>query len=825
MSTRLTPGALIGPYEIQSALGSGGMGEVYKARDTRLNRTVAIKVLAQAPRETASARERFAQEARALSQLNHPHVCTLFDVGEQTPASPSGEPLRYLVMEFVDGETLSARLERGALQLEQALAFAIQIADALDKVHRAGIVHGDLKPGNVMVTKTGIKLLDFGLARQQRQAPPSGWSDAVTQPIAAPATEGLVGTLQYLAPEQLEGRDSDERSDIFALGAVIYEMVTGKKAFAGDSPAAVMAAIMTQQPPPLAATQPASPAALEHVVAGCLAKDPSERWQHAGDLTRQLKWIASGTPPVAQDGVRERAGSPWAIGAAAALLVAVVLLLLVYLQRPGAPQTPAYRTSVLLPEGLRFPGAGERGGIERFAISPNGRQLVFVATDANGNQMLWLRPLESLAASTLPGTDGASSPFWSPDSRRIAFVARGQLKIVALDGGSPVVVASPAIGTSGAWNEDDVIVFTPTTGSPLHRVSSRGGTPVPVTRLNESRADVLHRNPFFLPDGRHFLYVAVTAREGGTTGARGLFVGSLEPGDPVTPVQDNGSIAKYSQGHLLFVQDDRLVAQPFDPDRFTLSGEPRSIAEQIELIGSSSGAFSVSTGGVLVYQASSPGSQLVWFDRDGRQLGAVGESGRYGDLELSPDGRKAIVSVLDPETNTRDLWMFDVARGVRTRFTFDPADDVAPIWSPDGTRVAFTSNRKGHFDLYQKAASGIGMETVLFADDKEKYPTSWLPNGSSLLYWTFDSAGTKDLAGVGVGRGSADDRGGSVGWAGQPLPERTMAGVLLCGIGSVRSVRRTVSVGIAAMAGVECGWHAAAMDARRPRDSLRRPRQ
>ena len=308
MSTRLTPGALIGPYEIQSALGSGGMGEVYKARDTRLNRTVAIKVLAQDPRETASARERFAQEARALSQLNHPHVCTLFDVGEQTPASPSGEPLRYLVMEFVDGETLSARLERGALPLEQALAFAIQIADALDKVHRAGIVHGDLKPGNVMVTKTGIKLLDFGLARQQRQAPPSGWSDAVTQPIAAPATEGLVGTLQYFAPEQLEGRDSDERSDIFALGAVIYEMVTGRKAFAGDSPAAVMAAIMTQQPPLLAATQPASPAALEHVVAGCLAKDPSERWQHAGDLTRQLKWIASGTPPVAQDGVRARCG-------------------------------------------------------------------------------------------------------------------------------------------------------------------------------------------------------------------------------------------------------------------------------------------------------------------------------------------------------------------------------------------------------------------------------------------------------------------------------------------------------------------------------------
>ncbi len=743
MSTPPVPGTRIGPYEIQSALGAGGMGEVYRARDTRLDRTVAIKILARDPRETAPVRERFAQEARALSQLNHPHVCTLYDVGEQAPASPDDDPLRYLVMEFVDGETLAARIERGALPLDQALSFAIQMADALDKVHRAGIIHGDLKPGNIMVTKAGIKLLDFGLARQLRRPPPSGWSDVATQTIALPATTGLVGTLQYLAPEQLEGRESDARSDIFACGAVIYEMVTGRKAFPGDSPAAVMANIMTQQPAPLSAVQPASPPALEHTVAACLAKDPAERWQHAGDLARELKWIATAAPTLPRDTARPRSLARWVAPLAALLLLGVVVALLVRGRNVASADAPTYRTSILLPEGLRFPGAGERGGIERFAISPDGRRLAFVATDANGNQMLWLRPLDSLAAASLPGTDGASSPFWSPDSRRVAFFSRGQLKIASFDDSSPVVVTSPAAGTSGAWNTDDVIVFTPTAGSPLHRVSARGGASTPVTMLDTARDEIVHRNPVFLPDGKHFLYVAVTAREGSTTGARGLFVGSLDPADPVTQVLEQGSIAKYSQGHLLFVQDKRLIAQPFDPDRLALEGEARTIAEQVELIGPSSGAFSVSATGVLAYEASGPGSQLVWFSREGRQLGAVGEPGRYGDLELSPDGRQAIVSVLEPETNTRDLWMFDVERGVRTRFTFDAADEVAPIWAPDSASVVFTSNRKGHFDLYRKAASGIGPETLLLGDDSEKYPTSWLPNGSALLYWTFDAEGTR----------------------------------------------------------------------------------
>ncbi len=741
MGTVLTPGTILGPYEIQAPLGAGGMGEVYKARDMRLDRTVALKILSPEAGEPIAIREQFEREARAISQLNHPNVCTLYDIGEQPPAHPSGTPVRYLVMEFVDGETLAARLERGPLPFDHALACGLQMADALDKVHRKGIVHGDLKPGNIMLTKGGVKLLDFGLARQLRQTPPSGWPDAATRSVPVAPAGSVFGTLQYLAPEQLEGKESDARSDIFACGAVIYEMVTGQKAFPGDSHAAVMAAIMKQDPPRLAAAQPDATPALEHLVATCLAKDPDDRWQHAGDLTRQLQWIVSGGS-VAAPPVRRASAGIWMAAAAALLLVAGALAAYVYLSGGGSAAPPASRTSILLPEGLRFPGAGELGGIERFAISPDGRQVAFVATDPNGNQVLWLRPLDSLAARPLQGTDGALSPFWAPDSRRIGFVARGQLKTITPGGGAPTVVASPASNTSGSWNSDDIIVFTPSTGSPLHRVPARGGTPEPVTTLDRGRAEILHRNPFFLPDGRHFLFVAVSAPEGETAGARGLYVGSLDGGAAVARVFESGSIAKYAEARLLFVRENRLLAQPFDPGTFALSGEPRAVAEQIELIGPSSGAFSVSSAGVLAYQrASGPGSQLVWFDREGRQLGALGEPGRYGDLELSPDGTQAIVSILDPPTNTRDLWMFDVERGVRTKFTFHASDEVAPIWAPDGTQVVFASNHNGHFDLYRKPASGIGNEVLVHADDTEKYPIGWMRNPDTVLYWWFDSDG------------------------------------------------------------------------------------
>jgi Tol biopolymer transport system component len=714
------------------------MGEVYQARDTRLGRTVAIKILSPALAGDVGFRDRFDREARAVSQLNHPHICTLYDVGDPVPSA--GTP-GYLVMEFCDGETLSERLARGPLPLEQALTYAAQMTDALDKAHRTGIVHRDLKPANVMVTKTGVKLLDFGLAEQRVTPLEPGWSDAATRlvPLAPPGA--LLGTLHYLAPEQIEARQADERTDIFACGAVIYEMVTGRKAFSGDTQAAVIAAIMSQAPPPLRSLRPDAPAALEFAVDTCLAKDPDRRWQNAGDLARYLTWLAAAPPPPPAAVRPAPRPAVWVIAAAVFALAAVGVLAALWWPTPA--DAPVYRTSIVLPPGLRFPGAGPIGGVGRFALSPDGRRITFVSVDSVGNQMLWVRPLDSLTATPIAGTEGAASPFWSPDSRSIGFVAQGQLKTVAVAGGTPVAIATPALNATGAWNADGVILYARNASSPLHRVAATGGPSQPVTRLDAAAGDVLHRNPFFLPDGRRFLYVAVAQRDDAATGPRAVFLGSLDPDVPPRLVIDRGSIAKYSQGSLVFLRDNMLLAQAFDPATATLEGAPRPIAEEVELNGPASAVFSLSDTGVLAYQpAAGQDSELVWVDRAGRQVGTLGDAAQYGDVELSPDGRRAAVSILDPTTNTRDLWIYDVARSVRTRFTFDRGDDVAPAWSPDGNRLYFASNRLGHYDLRVKAAAAVGTDDVLFADDNEKYPTSVLPGGQSLLFWKFGASGT-----------------------------------------------------------------------------------
>ena len=707
------------------------MGEVYRARDTRLDRTVAIKLLAPALAADPEFRARFEREARAISQVNHPHICTLHDVGE----SPGPVSASYLVMEYVAGETLAQRLQRGPLPAPQALAYATQIADALDKAHRAGVIHGDLKPGNVMLTRAGTKLLDFGLARRRPDQPAAALADVATGPTQVGGT-AVLGTLQYLAPEQLEGGDADERSDIFALGAVLFEMLTGRRAFDGATPAAVIAAIMEREPPRL---PPPASAPLQHVVSACLAKEPDERWQHAGDLARELRWIAAAGDDPVESAPAPRRVRPW-MWAAAAVAIAAAALAAVWLLYMGRETGagPLYRTSILLPGGLRFPAASPVGGSGRFTISPDGRRVAFVAVDANGNQSLWVRALDSLSATPLAGTEGAAAPFWSPDSRFIAFVAQGQLKRIEADGGTPFTIA-PALNATGSWNADNTIVFTPNAASPLHAVPAAGGTPRPVTALDPDTSDVVHRSASFLPDGRHFLYVAVSARDGGTTGARAVYVGSLDEGDEDVLVLETGTNAAYADGHLLYLRDNMLVAQPFDPSGLALSGDPVPITDQVEMVGPLSGAFSVSASGVIIYQpASGQGTQLVWMDRDGRPSGVLGEPANYGDVDISPDGRRAIVSVLDASTNTRDLWTFDIARGVRTRFTFDAADDANPVWSGDSSRIVFTSNRAGHFDLYEKASSGVGAERLLLGDDTEKYPTSWSSTEDSLLYWTFD---------------------------------------------------------------------------------------
>ena len=730
----LLTGTRLGPYEIQTLVGSGGMGEVYKARDTRLDRTVAVKVLKASLAHEPDFRERFEREARAISRLNHPNICTLHDVG-------AAGAVNFLVMEFVEGETLAARLEREALPLDEALACGIQIAEALERAHRQGIIHGDLKPGNVMLTKTGAKLLDFGLARQlpARMPEVSHASDASTRAIPV-NTAPLLGTLPYLTPEQLEEKPPDARTDIFAFGALLYEAITGRRAFPGDSHAAVVAAIMRGQPRPMAETRPI-PASLDRAIATCLAKDPDERWQNAGDLARELKWIASGAASSAGAGlaVRRPGHRAWIAVAALLALSTLTLAAVILLRRP--PEAGVYRTAILLPEGLLFPGAGQLGGVGRFALSPDGRRVAFVASDPEGNVRLWVRPLDSLTARLLPDTDGAGSPFWSPDSNTIAFVAQGQLKTTDPSGGIPLTLTA-AINATGSWNADGVIVFSPNPGASLHAIPATGGTPRPVTTLDTESGDVLHRNPFFLPDGRHFLYVAVSARSGETTAARASYVASLDAAEPPRLLMESGSPVAYSRGHLIFLRDNRLVAQPFDLNRLELTGEPKPITEQVELAGPMSSPFSVAESGLLAYlPASGPGSQLAWFDRSGQRLGTLGEPADYGDVALSPDGRRAAVTVLDGAVNTRDIWVFDIARGVRTRVTFDPSDDVTPAWSADSTQLVFASNRAGHFDIYQKAASGVGMERALLADDSEKYPTAWSPDGRALLFWTFGSEG------------------------------------------------------------------------------------
>jgi Tol biopolymer transport system component/predicted Ser/Thr protein kinase len=726
----IASGTRLGPYEIESPLGVGGVGEVYRARDTRLGRTVAIKVLAQVADGTER-RRRLEVEARALSHLNHPGICTLYDIGSDEHA---GAPLTYLVMELIDGETLESALKRGPLSWAQALTYGVQIAEALAAAHRAGIVHGDLKPGNIMVTKSGIKLLDFGLASERRQAttaPP----DQVTRTMAIMPGPAVTGTLQYLAPEQIEGNASDERTDLFACGAVLYEMLAGRKAFEGQTPAAVISAILRQDPPPIASLHASVPARVDRVVGACLAKDPDARWQSAADLAQELRWVGSEGAAVARTAARHSWWS-WTAAAVALLIGTAIGLAVRDYFRPATPAGPLTRTSVLLPEDLRFAPTGPLGGVGRFAISPDGRRLAFVAIDSSGNQRLWVRSLDALTAMPIPGTEGASSPFWSPDSRRVAFIAQGRLKAVDPSGGMPAVIASAAYNATGAWT-DGTILFTPSASSPLAAISDTGGMPRLVTKLDPKSRDVIDRNPYFLPDRRHFLYVAVAAHEGGTTGPRAIYVGSLDDHDTPDPlIMNTGSIAKYSDGQLVFVRDNMLMAQPFDASRFVLSGEPRPIAEDVELTAPGSATFSLSTTGALVYQnAANDGSQLMWLDHEGHELGRVGEPAQYGDVELSPDGQQVADSILNPVSNTRDLWIVDVTRGIRTRLTNDRGDDVMPVWSPDGAEIVFASNRRGHFDLYRKRASGLGEAQLILGSNAEKYPNSWF--GQSLLFRIF----------------------------------------------------------------------------------------
>jgi len=741
----LAVGSRLGPYEILAALGAGGMGEVYRARDTRLDRIVAIKILADALASDATFRERFAREARAISQIDHPHICTLYDVGEHDGTA-------FLVMQFIEGDTLAARLSTGSLPLSHTLRYASEIAGALDRAHRSGIVHRDLKPANIMLTRSGAKLLDFGLAKSA--APIAGVTGLSMLPTTPPGLTGrgtILGTLQYMAPEQLEGREADARTDIFAFGAVLYEMVTGRKAFEGRSPASLIGAILKDVPPPIAVNQPLAPAALDRVVKTCLAKDPDERWQSAGDLQRELRWIAEGSADSPAPGTRARSRSvsrarlAWIVGS---IMLAAVVGAITFALARTHPQPPAaIRFEILPPPGTNF-GIGPAN--PHHAISPDGRRVAFTLIESSGRGAIALRDLSALDARILPGTDGIrlgngtettpgnGLPFWSPDNRYIGFFANGALKKIAVSGGPVQTLCSTVGGEGGTWNEEGTIVFAPSGSSGLFRVSAAGGTPTPVTILDELKKERSHRHPWFLPDGRHFLYVAIPS----TT----LYVGSLDSRQrqELFTVE---SKAIYAEGHLLFTRNGFLLAQPFDAAVLRVTGEAFPIAEDVGVNRESArAALSASSNGVVTYRRlGTTISQLMWVDRAGKAGEVVGERATLRGMHLSPDGTHVAVVLTDPATNARDLWTYDVAGGRKTRLTSDAADEATAVWSPDSSRVIFNARRSDRlFDLYQTPANGTGQaNAVLVSDGNSKFPTSWSSDGRFLLFDTTDPTNTQ----------------------------------------------------------------------------------
>ena len=728
---RLDTGDELGPFRITGLIGAGGMGEVYRAWDTRLDRNVAIKVVPQASSIDGAARERFEAEARAISRLTHPRISTLYDVGS---ASIGSATVQYLVMELVDGETLAARLSRGALPVDEALAIAIDIAEALAAAHAAGVVHRDVKPANIMLTRSGAKLLDFGLARL-RPSPLAAASARLTAGDPATQRTGLLGTLPYMAPELLRGAGTDARTDLFAFGAVLYEMLTGSAAFAAESEADLVAAILEGEPPPIATRQPLTPPTLAQLVATCLAKDLQDRWQTSHDLVRALQWIrddrarpAASTPTT---GVVSRRVVAW-VGVAAAVLV-------------GGLAIAAWKRPIVNPRRVTFPVFATAGtqfprGTAELAVAPDGSGLVFVAIASTGTQQLWLRRFDAADNHLLAGTDGAAGPFWSPDARWIAFVARGKLWKIAPTGGQPQVVCDAQSYTHGTWNHDGTILFSGYSPS-ISRVSENGGMVSPATVLDRSRGDVAHSFPVFLPDGRRFVYLAV----GRGDGVSELFQGSLDSTETRRVAASEANVGVAGR-YLMSLNKGVLVAQRYDPNQAALSGSPIEIADHIvsDPPLRSGSPFSVGAGGVIAYRSASPNSRLLWFDRMGRQLDSFPGAGDWHHPRLSPDEKSMLIEKTDPSTGRHTIWILDLLRGTSSRLITDPYGAHQPGWSPDGRRIVFSSNRLGGLALFVTRSDGSGDPEPVLPGEEFAYVADWSADGRFLLY-EVSRAGNQDL--------------------------------------------------------------------------------
>ena len=725
----LSAGTRFGPYEIESLLGTGGMGEVYRARDTRLDRTVAIKVLSAPLITNSDARARFEREARTISQLQHANICVLHDIGS-VPGETPGTKVDYLVMEYLEGETLAARLRRGPVPPGEARRLAVQVVDALDKAHRAGILHRDLKPGNLMLTKGGLKLLDFGLAKPigavEGGSSASRYSPATATVISGAALTSagaLLGTLQYMSPEQLEGKEPDTRSDIFAFGVTLYEMITGRRAFEGKSQASLVASILALEPPSISSLKPDAPAALDAIVRICLNKDPEERFQSAHDLKLQLELLdverAAKQSSAAPDGGRVARWVPWAAFAIVAVLA--IGAGLAY-WRESSKVEPTARSLIAPPADNTFFARSQ-------ALSPDGTKWAFVATGKNVRQ-LWVRRLDSLSAQALNGTENADFPFWSPDSRNIGFFDGQKLKRIDASGGPAQTICDALPGRGGTWNASGVILFASGEAG-LYRVDASGGVPVPVTKLDPKRGETSHRWPWFLPDGKHFIFQVTT---NSLDQPRGVEVGSLDSPEGHF-LLDSEWNAEYSSGFLVYWRDDSLVAQPFDVGKLALAGEPTPIAENVDTsVGVTSARFSVSANGSLTYlpAAGSHGWEPFFADATGKPIGERLPQAIYLSPAVSLDGKRLAVVIRSGEK--RDIWVIDIARRTQSRLTFD-GDSGSPVWSPDGALIYYGSTRNGHQQIFARHSDGSGTEeAVVTTETWSATPTDVSRDGRYLLY-------------------------------------------------------------------------------------------
>lgn len=744
----LSSGTKLGPYEIQSALGAGGMGEVYRAKDTRLDRTVAIKVLPAHLSSDPELKQRMEREAKAISALQHANICTLYDIGRQDGTD-------FLVMEYLEGQTLAERLAKGILPLDQVLRIGREVAQALEKAHQQGIIHRDLKPANIMLTKAGAKLMDFGLAKPGLSIGSSAIGPVTpstpTMNLASltsatsPLTQkgSIVGTFQYMAPEVLEGADADARSDVFSFGCVLYEMITGRRAFEGKSQLSVFTAILEKDPEPIKASQPLAPPILDRLVRACLAKDPADRFQSAHDIAMDLRWIAEAQgEPGTNDSVKPslQFKKSWVAGLAIVMLALVAVAVFGGYRWARSTEEPiSLHAEILPPDKFALDTTGDAGGMP--VLSPQGDKIAFVAHSGD-TKMLWVRLLNRDSAQSLEGTAGASHPFWSPDGRSIGFFAGNKLMRVAATGGPVGNITDAPNSRGGTWGANDVIVFAPDFQGALEKVSAQAGIATPATVLDKTKHST-ERWPWFMPDGKHFIFFA-TSHIGGDPSKNGIYFGSVDSMETHL-VLATDSAAQYASGYLLYRANTSLVAQPFDPQKGVLSGSAISVVSNLrDDVGVWRSIFAVSQNGVLIYQpgsSDSAKSHLVMFDRSGKVLADYDPHEAtitdmrallgVRDVRLSPDGKRVAYAI------GNGIWTLDLERKTKTRITFDEQVVQEPAWSPDGKTLMFSAlvtTGGGNVEIRSKAADGSGAEKTLVADQQNYHNPGWSPDGKYITY-------------------------------------------------------------------------------------------